>query len=224
MQLKFEEMLSGRFADSLGTLYLGYACLWYYQQNRNVEGIDEMLELAMETLLQQNNKALVGISENFPVPGIGGIMSTVCFPTGRDVYSGPSDQMVQKVAKAISNPTGIRDLLSEGIFISEDSNDRIRQLNDTLPLAVKADAAVAAAKKAKRALTTEEQALVDDVTRRANDIVQVDVFDKIGIEKHMPDNYVRPALRGTRFEKLTHTHIAQPSVGVGAVQKEAVKV
>lgn len=35
-RLKFEEMLSGRFADAFSTLYLGYACLWYYQQNRNV--------------------------------------------------------------------------------------------------------------------------------------------------------------------------------------------
>ena len=31
-RLKFEEMLSGRFADAFGTLYLGYACLWHYQQ------------------------------------------------------------------------------------------------------------------------------------------------------------------------------------------------
>jgi hypothetical protein len=31
-RLKFEEMLSGRFADCLGTLYLGYSCLWYYKQ------------------------------------------------------------------------------------------------------------------------------------------------------------------------------------------------
>ena len=27
-RLKFEEMLSGRFSDAFGTLYLGYACLW----------------------------------------------------------------------------------------------------------------------------------------------------------------------------------------------------
>lgn len=31
-RLKFEEMLSGRFADAFGTLYLGYSCLWYYKQ------------------------------------------------------------------------------------------------------------------------------------------------------------------------------------------------
>eukprot|EP01040_Poterioochromonas_malhamensis_P025082 gene25082-31198_t len=53
-RLKFEEMLSGRFADAFGTLYLGYACCWYYQQNRKVEGIDALFELAMESILQQN--------------------------------------------------------------------------------------------------------------------------------------------------------------------------
>jgi len=53
-------MLSGRFADAFGTLYLGYACLWYYGQNKHVEGIDAVLELAMETLLKQNQTALHG--------------------------------------------------------------------------------------------------------------------------------------------------------------------
>ena len=46
-------------------------------------------------------------------------------------------------------------------------------LNDTLPLAVAADEAVAAAKKAKRNLTPEEKALVDKVTALADKIVQV---------------------------------------------------
>ena len=62
---------------------------------------------------------------------------------------------------------------------------------------------MAAAKKAKRPLTTDEQALVDKVLAMANDIIQVDVFDKVGIEKHEPVEYVRPALRGSKFEKMT---------------------
>lgn len=215
-RLKFEEMLSGRFADSLGTLYLGYACLWYYEQNRGVEGIDQILELSMETILQQNEKALHGISGNFPVPGIGAIMSGVCFPTGKNVYKGPDDGMVKNAAQLISNPSGIRDLLSQGIFISNDPNDRIRQLNDCLPMAVEADKAVSAAKKAKRDLTESEQALVDKVAALANEIVQVDVFDKIGIEKHLPEDYVRPALRGTRFEDLAKVKASAASQKVGA--------
>lgn len=199
-RLKFEEMLSGRFADALSTLYLGYASLWYYNQNRNVEGIDDVMKLAMDNLLQENEQALHGIANNFPIAGIGPIMRMVCFPTGGSVYTGPTDAMVQKVAQLISNPSGIRDLLSQGIFISSDPKDRVRMMNDCLPLTVEADEVVAAAKKAKRPLTTTEQALVDRVTKMADEIIQVDVFDKVGIEKHMPVDYVRPALRGTRFE------------------------
>lgn len=209
-RLKFEEMLSGRFADAFSTLYLGYSCLWYYKQNKQVEGIDAVMELAMESLLKKNQESLIGISKNFPVFGIGGLMRAICFPTGLPYSDGANDQLVKKVSGLITNPSGIRDLLSEGIFISSDPNDRLRMMNDILPLSVEADKAVAAAKKEKRSLTPEETALVRKVTKAADQIIQVDVFDKLGIEKHMPDDYVRPALRHTRF--------------VGANETDTVKV
>jgi acyl-CoA dehydrogenase len=194
-------MTSGRLADAFGTLYLGYACLWYYDQHRHVEGIDALFEHAMETLLKQNQTALYGVADNFPVPGVGAVMKAISFPFG-PAYAGPSDKMVAGVAQAITTPTGVRDLLSQGVFISDSPDDRIRKLNDIFPQSVEADKVVAAAKKAKRALTTEEQALVDKVTAVVNDIVQVDSFDKLGIEKFVGDDYIRPALRHTKFEHL----------------------
>jgi len=227
-RLKFEEMLSGRFADALSTLYLGYACLWFYNQNRGVQGIDEIMQLSMDNLLQENEKALNGIMNNFPMKGIGPIMNLVCFPTGKNVYKGPNDEMVKKAAQLISNPSGIRDLLSQGIFISNDPKDRIRMMNDCLPLSVEADKIVAAAKKGKRPLTTVEQALVDKVIKMADEIIQVDVFDKIGIEKHEGPEYVRPALRGTRFEQrerdLQMTAAAGKKVAVPVAAAKTVKV
>ena len=200
-RLKFEEMLSGRFADAFGTLYLGYSCIWYYNQHRNVEGIDAVFEHAMETLLQQNQTAILGLADNFPVPGIGGIMKATCFPFG-ECYHGPNDKMVKKASNSITLPSGVRNLLSEGIFISSNPNDRIRKLNDIFPKSVEADKIIAAAKKAKRALTAQEQALVDEVNAAVNEIVQVDSFEKLGIEKHMPEDYVRPALRHTKFAHM----------------------
>jgi len=200
-RLKFEEMLSGRFADAFGTLYLGYACCWYYQQNRKVEGIDALFELAMESILQQNQTALLELSNNFPIPGIGPLMKAISFPFGA-AYGGPTDKMVQKASNLITNPSGIRNLLSEGIFISKDPKDRVRQLNDILPLAVQADKNAAAAKKAKRSLTAEEQALADKVAAVVNELVQVDSHEKLGIEHTAGDDYVRPGLRNTRFANL----------------------
>lgn len=210
-RLKFEEMLSGRFADAFGTLYLGYACLWYYQQNRKVEGIDALFELAMDGLLKQNQTALLGLSGNFPIPGIGPLMKAICFPTGLP-YTGINDSQTKKASDLITRPSGIRALLSEGIFISSDPNDRLRMLNDILPESINADKIVAAAKKAKRALTADEQKLVDKVTATVNKIVQVDVFDKLGAEKYEADDYVRPALRHTKFAQPISTTAAATAV------------
>lgn len=200
-RLKFEEMLSGRFADAFGTLYLGYACTWYYANHKHVEGIDQVYELAMENLLQQNQEALHHLSTNFPVPVIGPIMRAVCFPFGHP-YAGPTDQMTKNGANLMSNLSGIRSLLSEGIFVSEDPKDRLRMMNDIMPLAIETDKIVAAAKKAKRELTAEEKAQVEKVQAVVNEIIQVDVFDKLGSEVHENADFVRPALRHTKFAEM----------------------
>jgi acyl-CoA dehydrogenase len=200
-RIKFEEMLSGRFADAFGTLYLGYATLWYYTNNKNVEGIDVLFQVAMENLLKENQTALLGLGDNFPLFGMGPLMKFISFPFGK-VYNGPSDKLIQQAARVISTPTGARNLLSEGIFISNNPKDRMRQLNDILPEAVKMDKILAEAKKAKRELNADEKALVAKVTAAVNEIVQVDSFEKLGIEKHMGEDYVRPALRHTKFENM----------------------
>ena len=199
-RLKFEEMLSGRFADAFGTLYMGYASLWFYKHHKHVEGIDAVFELTMEQLLEENEIALRGVSHNFPVPGIGFLMRTLCFPTG-EAYSGPSDKMRVAGSNAITTPTGVRELLSKGVFMPDDAESQLRLLNECLPLACQADAAVAAAKKAKRQLTAEEKALVDQVAQLADRIVQVDSFEKVGLEKAFDKEYERPALVGTKFAK-----------------------
>jgi hypothetical protein len=197
-RLKFEEMLSGRFADAFSTLYLGYSCMWHYQHNRDVEGIDAVFELAMESLLQENQEALIGVSKNFPIAGVGPLMRLLCFPTG-SVYEGPTDDMRKAGSNMITTPTAIRDHLSSGIYISPDSNDRLRMMNDILQDSVKADQIVSAAKKAKRNLTAEEEGLVAKVRDVVDKIVQVDSFDKLGIEKNLDDSYIRPGLIGSKF-------------------------
>lgn len=201
-RLKFEEMLSGRFADAVGSLYLGYACLWYYEQNRGVEGIDVVLEAAMESLLYQNEVSLHGIADNFPIPNIGRAMNIICFPTGRNVYNGPTDKMLKSASDLITAPTGIRDLLSTGVFVSDDPEDRLRMLNDTMPRSIAVDAMIATAKKDKRALTPAELTEIEAVRVLIDKLVQVDSFDKLGLEQEMSEGYVRPALRGTRFEGM----------------------
>lgn len=197
-KLKVEEMISGRFADALSTLYLGYACLWYYQKNPGVAGLDKLLEASMESLLLENQTALAEIHANFPVGIVGSMMGAVCFPTGHP-YTGPTDRMRQSVSQLITTPGAVRDLLSQDIFISSDPADRLRMMNDILPHCVAADKAMVEAKATKRALTVEEEKLVAHVRAVVDRIIQVDTFDKLGVEKYAGEDYVRPALRGTKF-------------------------
>lgn len=57
-------------------------------------------------------------------------------------------------------------------------------------------------KKHKRSLTNEEEKIVSQAIELANVIIQVDSFDKLGSEKNKNDEYVRPALLGTKFAAI----------------------
>ena len=81
-KLKFAEFTSGRFADVLSNIFLGYAVLWHYQKFP-VEGGEKVLDYAMQSLLCETEEALFAIFDNFPVPLLGSIMKTLTFPTGK---------------------------------------------------------------------------------------------------------------------------------------------
>lgn len=57
----------------------------------------------------------------------------------------------------VSNPSGVRDLLSQGIFISKDPEDKINMLNTYLPMVVELEQINGQAKADKRPLTEAER-------------------------------------------------------------------
>lgn len=71
--------------------------------------------------------------------------------------------------------------MSQGIFISSDSTDRVKMLNEILPKAVACDKNLALAKKEKRELNPAERALLEEVQSVVNDLIQVNTFEKLGI-------------------------------------------
>lgn len=48
-----------------------------------MSGMEDILEISMEQLLLENQTAIYGLAENFPVPVIGPLISTLCFPFGK---------------------------------------------------------------------------------------------------------------------------------------------
>lgn len=45
---QFAEMLSGRYADVLSGLFLGYSTLWYASHHKHVKGLDKVTDFTMQ--------------------------------------------------------------------------------------------------------------------------------------------------------------------------------
>mmetsp|Transcript_17867 Transcript_17867/g.23161 ORF Transcript_17867/g.23161 Transcript_17867/m.23161 type:complete len:442 (-) Transcript_17867:312-1637(-) len=179
-KIKFAEMLSGRYADVLSNLYLGYATLWFHNQNK-CAGSEKILDYAMSNILCDIEEAFEGISTNFPIRPVGWLMRGVTFPTGK-CYERPSDKLTSEVANLITTDSEVRSLLSQDIFVSSNPNDRVNLLDTTLAKAVEADKILSKLRKEKREPTGAEQALIDEVEAAREIIIQVDSFPRLGKE------------------------------------------
>lgn len=192
-KLKFAEFTSGRFADVLSNLYLGYACLWYYEKNK-VPGLEKLVDYSLTTILYDSQKALDNIFTNFPAPALGPVMRAVTFPYGK-AYPEPTDAQRRAVSELITTPNAVRDLLGQNTFVSSNPEDRLHLLVNSLSQCVEADNILTKLRKEKRNATGAEQAIIDAAEAARETIIQVDAFDKLGAEKIAGDKYVRPAMR-----------------------------
>lgn len=101
------------------------------------------------------------------------------------------------MAQLISKPSGVRDLLSQDIYLHKDLTDRVALLNATLPKAVKVDEIYTKLRKEKRTATPDEQKLIDEVEAAREIIIQVDAFNSLGQESNIKGwkTEDRPALQ-----------------------------
>ena len=181
--IKTAEFISGRYADVLSNLYMGYACLWYYEKHKHVQGLDKVLDLAMADHCHKIQEALMGISSNFPIPLMGPVMRAATFPRGRE-YHKSSDKLTRQVSQLITTPTEVRALLTQNVFVSKDENDRVNQISRAISLACEADGYLAACRKQKRQPTAEEAKVIGEAEELREKIIQVDAFDTLNGQNH----------------------------------------
>jgi acyl-CoA dehydrogenase len=185
--IKTAEFISGRYADILSNLYMGYACLWFYEQNKHVKGLDKVLELAMADCCKEIQEAFFGLFSNFPVPLMGPVMRAFTFPRGRE-YHDASDKLRRSVATMITTPSEVRALLTDGVFVSKNPEDRVNQIARALPLAYQADLYLAACRKEKRQPTAAEKEVIDQAEALREQIIQVDVFQMLAGKDHRAEH------------------------------------
>jgi hypothetical protein len=193
-KLKFAEFTSGRYADVLSNLYLGYAVLWHAKKYPTA-GEEKVLDYAMQSLLHEIEEAFHGIFNNFPVAGLGTTMQVLTFPTGK-CYPAPGDDLVRAVAHTITTESPLHQKFRQDLFVSQDANDRIAMLCKTLPKAVEADKILTKLRKEKREATAAEKMLIDEVEAAREQIIQVDSFARLGAENQMEESWTpseRPA-------------------------------
>jgi hypothetical protein len=201
-RLKFEELLMGRLADALGSIFLGYATLHHYSRRRGIAGLEAVTEHAMVRLEREAQEALLEASNNFPGP-LGTVASLVmkagCFPLGNITrpYEEPRDYLTKEVSRLLTTPSELRDMFQEGVYtapegVAHQASDLIR----ALPVCVEADKIASALRREKRQPTQEEADKIAHAEALRDILIQVDVFDKIGAEVGQKD-YKRPALVGT---------------------------
>jgi len=177
-KIKTNEYISGRYADILSNIYMGYACLWYYEKNKHISNIDKLLESSMNYHFNNIQNSTYAISNNFPIPIIGSLIKIFTYPFG-DNYYPQKDKLTSEVAKLISTPNSVRDLLTENIFISNDVNDRLNQIGKGIQISYDADI-IRKKLKNNEVITENEKKIISKADKLADKIIQVDSFEKIG--------------------------------------------
>ena len=129
--LKRREKISARLGDILSHLYMISAVLKHYQDQGEYESDLPFVEWACQYNLQRIQTAFNGFLHNFPNRPIALLLRWVIFPWGR-LYAPPNDQLGHQIADLLINPSEMRNRLTEGVFIPEDENESVTQLESAL--------------------------------------------------------------------------------------------
>ena len=211
-RLKTEEMISGRFADIFGSIFLGYAALWNLKRhqsagNMNSEGMSQIgiaAEVSVRSLLAEIEGHFGTLFANFPISLVGTSGKLLFFPSGFN-QSGPSDQLVATLGRLVSSPTQLRDFLSDGIYIPHhDKEEQITMINDILPDVMEAHVLIKNQRKGGVTLSNEEQLFLNRVMGVVDEIVQVSEVEHLGHEQVETDkdpNWVRPGMINDQIEQ-----------------------
>ncbi len=144
--LKRKESISGRFADTLGYLYLCSAILKRHEDDGRPAEALPLVAWGCEYALYQVQEALDGILCNFPNRLAAVKMRAWVLPWGRRLTL-PSDQLDHAVAELLMQPSGVRQQLVAGIYRNDDADDILGCLHQALQLTLQAEPIEARLKK-----------------------------------------------------------------------------
>jgi acyl-CoA dehydrogenase len=205
-RLKYQENLTGRFADILSWLYLGSATLRRYEAEGQQASDLPLVHWVMQYALAQIQEAFDGIFQNMPVPILGAILRYPIATWWRlnPIATLPNDRLSHQIAQHLQTPGVDRDRLTAGIHIPTDANQSLGRLEQALLLSVEAEPILQVIKNASRAgqlpmgkpeqwvaialeqglIQAPEAELVWLAESARKDAVQVDAFTRAEYQKN----------------------------------------
>jgi acyl-CoA dehydrogenase len=134
--LKRRGKLTGRFADLLSWIYLGFCALRRFEAEGRPESDLPLVRFAAEWSLHQAQIALDGILANLATPLLAPLRLWLrASPLGAP----PSDALGAQVAALLRTPCAARDRLTAGISIPDDPTLPLGRRERALALAVQAE-------------------------------------------------------------------------------------
>jgi acyl-CoA dehydrogenase len=133
--LKRKEKLSARLGDVLSLLYLSSATLKRYEDDGRPRADAPLAHWAIWDAMFKAQSAFEGVLSNFPNRFVARVVGWLVFPLGRP-YEVPSDRLGHQVARLLIEPSDSRDRLTAGMFVPDDAEDPVAQIEKALNLAI----------------------------------------------------------------------------------------
>lgn len=199
-ELKRKETLSAKMGDILSNMYLASTTLKHYELRGAHKDEIPLMQWATTQALYDAENALRDVLDNYPSKFAGALLKLITMPMG-GWQKKPTDRMTQKAALTITAPGAVRDRLTKGVYVPQDENQKIGELDaaflaatQSYPLEKKLAAALH--KGEANPLSAEEQKIVDHAEALRQRVITVDHY-----EPHIESNAFNSAEKAAKKKK-----------------------
>ncbi|MNS91294.1 Acyl-coenzyme A dehydrogenase [compost metagenome] len=178
-QLKMKEKITGRFADILAHMYMATAVIRRFEAEGRREEDLPFAHYNLKLCMAEIQKGFDGIFDNLKIPGMRWFFKGWIGAWSRinSIGSQASDGWSHLISTAMLTEGGVRDRLTDGIYMPTDRNEALGRLEHAFTVVNRADAAEKKIKKAIRdgALPKKKVHLLLEEARNKN-IITADEF------------------------------------------------
>ncbi|UXR63384.1 acyl-CoA dehydrogenase [Bdellovibrio bacteriovorus] len=175
-QLKAKQKITGRFADILANMYMATALIRRFEAEGRREEDLAFAHYNLKRCMANIQTGFDGIFDNLKIPGLRWFFKGWIGAWSRinSIGSQASDGWSHGIASAMLKEGGIRERLSDGIYLPTDRNESLGRLEHAFAVVNKAEAAEKKVKKAIRegVLPKKKVHLLLDEAREKNVITQ----------------------------------------------------